>query len=289
MQFKRLPNPKDRALLKGFLWGPDTIVVHDRAETVSYARHVAPLSVKATLRGAERYNVHGFFEEVRPGEHLVINAGQAYESEIDAEQPVESLCVFFSAQDVADASAAQSAVTPDAYASARIIEFPSVKRRSDARVEALLTVLPGLRGAPALQRQAHTLQLLTALIAEERSALNAVSLDVQRPGVRTELHRRCLIGKAYIDAHYSEDLSLTEIATAAGLSRAHFLRCFRRYFGITPHRALTARRLEEAAALLKRRRANVSQAALSVGYTDFSAFSRAFRRRFGVAPKSYAA
>jgi AraC-like DNA-binding protein len=287
MQFKRLPDPKDREVLQDFLWGPDTIVVHDRAECVAYARHLAPLSVKATLRGGERYNVHGFFEEVRPGEHLVINGGQAYESEIDADRPIESLCVFFSARDVADAGA-MCTLEWEETAPTKLVEFPAIKRRSNQRVEALLSGLLALREAPALERQAHALHLMHSLIAQEHGAFRGVALHAQRRGTRQEIYRRCLIGLAYIDAHYGEDVSLVQAASAAGLSRAYFLRCFRQCFGETPYQALARRRLDQAAAMLKRRNANVSEVAVSVGYSNFSAFSRAFRRRFGVTPSDYA-
>lgn len=287
MQFKRLPDPKNRDVLKDFLWGPETIVVHDRADSVAYSPHRAPLSVKATLRGAERYNVHGFFEPVGPGEHLVINGGQPYESQIDAHEPVESLCVFFSAQDVADAMTAQ-APPLDEREPQKVPEFPSVKRRSDETIGKLLAALPALRGASALARQSHALCLLTALISEERGATEATMLGARRRQTREELRRRCLIGKAYIDANHEDDVSLAQAAAAAGLSRTHFLRCFSQCFGETPHQALIRRRLEEAAAILRRRRATVAEVAVSVGYSNFSAFSRAFRRRFGVAPSAYA-
>ena len=288
MQFKRLPDPKNREVLKDFLWASDTIVVHDRAESVAYTRHLAPLSVKTTLRGAERYNVHGFFEDVRPGEHLVINAGQAYESEIEADRPVESLCVFFSPQDVADALAAQGDALNEPHL-ANVTEFPGVKRRSAPKMGTLLTTLPALKAAPTLLRQSRALQLLSALVAEEVGERHAAPLDAQRRATREELRRRCLIGKAFLEAHYSEDVSLTEAASMAGLSRAHFLRSFKQCFGVTPHQALMRRRLDEAAAMLDGRKASIAEVAVSVGYSNFSAFSRSFRRRFGVTPRAYAA
>ena len=63
--------------------------------------------------------------------------------------------------------------------------------------------------------------------------------------------RHLLRAKDLADARYFEPLSVGDLAAAAGLSRAHFSREFRRAFGETPHAYLLTRRLERAAALLR--------------------------------------
>ena len=57
--------------------------------------------------------------------------------------------------------------------------------------------------------------------------------------------------KDLADARYPEPLGVDDLARAAGLSRAHFSREFRRAFGESPHAYLLTRRLERAAALLR--------------------------------------
>ena len=47
------------------------------------------------------------------------------------------------------------------------------------------------------------------------------------------------------------------------------------------------RRLEEAGALLERGEFNVSDVATILGFSDLSAFNKAFKRKFGVAPSAY--
>src|SRR3954468_8266543 len=63
--------------------------------------------------------------------------------------------------------------------------------------------------------------------------------------------RHLLRAKDLADARYFEPLSVDDLAGAAGLSRAHFSREFRRTFGESPHSYLLTRRLERAAALLR--------------------------------------
>lgn len=288
MLFKPLPDPDNLEHLKRYLWGTETIVVHDRAYSVGYRRHTAPLSLKVVRSGAERYDVHGFSETVEPGEFLVINDDQPYESVIEADAPVETMCVFFSPPDVQDAarlSLPDHTVIDDPDAGAAKVEFPAVKRRATDALFALMNAIPTLRGAPALARQEFSARLLTALIDSERPHWRAKEkLGGLRPTTRAELYRRCLIGQAYIDACFECDITLPEIAKVAGLSRAHFLRSFTRCFGQTPYQALRRRRLERAAELLRNRTGSVTDVALAVGYNNFSAFARAFRVFHGVAP-----
>jgi len=63
--------------------------------------------------------------------------------------------------------------------------------------------------------------------------------------------RHLLRAKDLVDARYFEPLGVQDMARAAGLSRAHFSREFRRAFGEPPHAYLLTRRLERAAALLR--------------------------------------
>lgn len=291
MLFKPLPAPDNPGVLKHYLWGAETIVVHDRASRAAYSRHTAPLSLKLVRSGSERYNVHGFFEAVVPGEFLVVNEAQPYESAIDADAPVETMCVFFSRQEALDAERLQlqdAALVDDPSAVAPKFEFPAVKRRADGVLWQMMVAVPSLRGAPALARQEFSARLLTTLIDDERPRWRSKdALDSLRSSTRAELYRRCLIGRAYIDAVFDTEIALEDIAAVAGLSRTHFLRSFTRCFGETPYQALRRRRLEHAAELLRARCYSVTDVALAVGYNNFSAFARAFRAFYGVAPSTF--
>jgi AraC family transcriptional regulator len=78
------------------------------------------------------------------------------------------------------------------------------------------------------------------------------------------------------------------MARAARMSRYHFSRRFKDATGKSPYRYLVDVRLERAAELLRRGRAGVTEAALTVGFSDPSRFARMFRARFGASPAKYA-
>ncbi|MGH2840529.1 MAG: helix-turn-helix transcriptional regulator [Solirubrobacteraceae bacterium] len=101
--------------------------------------------------------------------------------------------------------------------------------------------------------------------------------------------RHLLRAKDLADARYFESLAVDDMADAAGLSRAHFSREFRRAFGESPHAYLLTRRLERAAALLRTTDHSVADICLSVGLQSIGSFTTSFTRTYGISPSVYRA
>ena len=99
--------------------------------------------------------------------------------------------------------------------------------------------------------------------------------------------RHLLRAKDLADARYFEALTVDDLAAAAGLSRAHFSREFRRAFGEPPHVYLLTRRLERAAALLRNTDRPVLEICLSVGLSSVGSFTSSFTRTYGESPTAY--
>jgi AraC-like DNA-binding protein len=101
--------------------------------------------------------------------------------------------------------------------------------------------------------------------------------------------RHLLRAKDLADARYTEPLGVDDLARAAGLSRAHFSREFRRAFGESPHAYLLTRRLERAAALLRNTDHTVTEICFSVGLQSLGSFTSSFTRTYGMSPTAYRA
>src|SRR6201991_1583463 len=101
--------------------------------------------------------------------------------------------------------------------------------------------------------------------------------------------RHLLRAKDLADARYAEPLGVEEMAAAAGLSRAHFSREFRRAFGESPHSYLLTRRMERAAALLRNTDRSVAEICLDVGLTSVGSFTTSFKRTYAMTPTEYRA
>ena len=101
--------------------------------------------------------------------------------------------------------------------------------------------------------------------------------------------RHLLRAKDLADARYFEPLAVDDLAGAAGLSRAHFSREFRRAFGVSPHAYLLTRRLERAAELLRMTDRSVADICFSVGLQSVGSFTSSFTRAYGMSPTAYRA
>ncbi len=107
------------------------------------------------------------------------------------------------------------------------------------------------------------------------------------PGVHPVRH--LLRARDLVDARYADPLTVADLARAAGLSRAHFSREFRRAFGETPHQYLLTRRMERAAALLRDTDRSVLEICHAVGWRSLGSFGVTFHRIHGITPTAYRA
>ncbi|MCR0982778.1 helix-turn-helix domain-containing protein [Roseomonas populi] len=93
--------------------------------------------------------------------------------------------------------------------------------------------------------------------------------------------------EALVRARLADELTVGDMAGAAGYSEFHFARLFRAATGRTPHRYLQEARITHACGLLKEGKAGVLAVALDCGFKDASHFSRVFRARMGTTPQAF--
>lgn len=91
----------------------------------------------------------------------------------------------------------------------------------------------------------------------------------------------------YIEANFSDDVSLARLSKVAGLSLAHFGNAFKESLGKPPHHYLTERRIEHAKELLLGSQRPITDIALEVGFTTHSHFTVNFRKITGTTPSRF--
>jgi AraC-like DNA-binding protein len=89
---------------------------------------------------------------------------------------------------------------------------------------------------------------------------------------------------ALIHRNISNSWSVESLAKEVGLSRSAFVDRFTSLVDLPPIRYLTAWRLQTAKQNLSEKQTTIAQLARSVGYESEEAFSRAFKREFGMSP-----
>ena len=98
---------------------------------------------------------------------------------------------------------------------------------------------------------------------------------------------RVVAAMAYMRRRYSRPIEVADVAQASGVSAGRLHALFRDWAGTTPARYLSDLRLDRARDILAGTDRPIADIALDVGFSEQSAFARAFRRKFGEAPLGY--
>ena len=107
-----------------------------------------------------------------------------------------------------------------------------------------------------------------------------------RPGADYRARQlREIVG--YLGEHFTEPLSLPEVASHFGLSPQYFSTFLRENFGRTFTQHINSLRIEQAARLLRETDLPVMEVGFSVGFDNFSYFIKRFRSVYGVSPSHY--
>ncbi len=123
--------------------------------------------------------------------------------------------------------------------------------------------------------------LLRYAIADDKPAADAPNLKQHGERIRPALN--------YIYFHYTEDISIPDLAALCSMSVYHFCRVFKTVVGHTAVSYINALRLNKATLLLTTTKLSVSEIAATVGFPDELYFSRRFKQEKGVAPTRYRA
>lgn len=117
------------------------------------------------------------------------------------------------------------------------------------------------------------------LIGISKDLTTLVSREEVPPAVAQALH--------YLESAYDQPVSPSSLAKKAGMSAARFARIVKRVHGISPMQLITKTRISAGARLLLETDAAIAEIALDCGFSDHSAFTRAFRAITGLTPSEY--
>lgn len=97
----------------------------------------------------------------------------------------------------------------------------------------------------------------------------------------------CSLAKRYIDEHFREPVTLTELAEAAHINKYYLAHIFNESYGMSPIQYMINRRIDECRNLLKTTDYSVAQIASFTGFSSQSYFAQCFRKFTGMRPGEY--
>lgn len=125
----------------------------------------------------------------------------------------------------------------------------------------------------------------TAVVANTLAILALLNRAVSRekPTVRTDLLDQIL---AYVELHWSEKITMADVAGHFFISESTITQTFRSKLGVSFYRFVTRRRLMAAQDLIEQG-IPLETVAERTGFSDYSAFFRAFKQEYGMSPRQY--
>lgn len=132
-----------------------------------------------------------------------------------------------------------------------------------------------------VQQVTESLDRLNDFLEQVQPGLEASAkkLDTQRHLLSCMVHAR-----QWIRTHYHETFRLADLARRVGLSTYYFQRLFKSCFRQSPQQMQQDLRLEQAEQWVADSSMSLSDIACQLGYTDLPAFSRAFKKVYGIPP-----
>lgn len=120
---------------------------------------------------------------------------------------------------------------------------------------------------------------------EQLYGIAALLYTAQENAAAAEIYLRNAV--SYIENNYLYHIKIEDIAERVGIDRSYLYRLFIEYFKKSPKEYLDDIRIKAAKELLSMGSYTVTEAALSCGFSDASAFSKAFRKAVGITAGEY--
>lgn len=239
------------------------------------------------LSGDISYNIESRIYHVHPGDILLISPNELHQPLFGSDsEPYERIVVWVDKGYLRQTSSFGLSLAQCFDQAAE--RHANLLRPDDATLQTLRVLLDRImvetdsdRFGAQLFADACLFQMLVMLnrLAER---------NVQHPEIRDKSGSVVAQVLAYINEHYSEELSLDLLANKFFISKYHLSREFNRLVGTSVYRFIIQKRLVMAKQMLGEGMPS-SEVYQQCGFGDYSNFYRAFKAEYQISPKEYAA
>ncbi|WP_282608816.1 AraC family transcriptional regulator [Pelagibius sp. Alg239-R121] len=265
---------------RSILWSdgavPGTLMMRADFTTLEFAPHVHDeLVIAVTEAGGSRFRSRGVEDHAEPDTLLVFNPDEPHSGRVGDHNCWRYRAIYLSTAALDEAAEGLELRMP-------LLPYFQDNKLLDSELARRFVALHQTfeQGDATLTKSSSLLEALAELFERHGTPHYQPKL----PGEERQTVARLI---EFLSAHFSQDVTLAQLAELAGMTAFHVIRCFNRETGLSPHAYLNQLRLREARRLLAigRRPAEV---ALMVGFYDQSALNRHFRKAFSVTPGQYA-
>lgn len=236
------------------------------------------------LRGHGEIRIEGRLYGFGEGDMIILNPSELHSCTIDDGEPFERISLHVS-ESVLDGFGTEGTVLFKAFYErergvGNVLRAERLKEiGGDRLMMEILAHAAGSGAADPILMRCKVIELLAAI----NEAVDCGEPTDESPRIENELILDIL---QYLNTHYSEDISLSEVADRFYHSKYHVCHLFREQVGITMHDYLAMRRIHLVNDLI-RRGDPISEACFSAGFRNYSNFFRLYKKHTGVSPQEF--
>jgi len=227
------------------------------------------------ISGSGSYLVEGYHYSIQAGDIFIMRTTETHKMLIDPDVPYERIAIHFRPELFDFIDPERTLLRPF------LDRHPGQQNRyggDDTRCSALQEAF---RNFTFEQTENIRLTLISRILQFLTSLQNIYNQDSPLPSYAKDLPSQLV---AYVNEHLFEDISLQTVADAFYRSRSQISRIFRHSTGSSLWEYIVLKRLLAARAMLQRGESAMT-ACTACGFSDYSAFYRAYRTQFGHSPK----
>ena len=237
--------------------------------------------ILALQKGSVPYTIEGRSYDLLPGDLVLVDRGEIHCPHVKAGQPYERTILYLSPEFLEQVSPGEplnQCLIQARYRHSSVLRLEEPERRP------LFSLLNRMRESKKNEEAYASSLLNRVLLLEFLICLNRISLDSRAPYLHTgTLHYQVSGLMAYINDHLDEDLSIPLLSRECCLSPYHMMRLFKEETGCTIGSYITQKRLSLARELMASGQ-NATRACFGAGFSSYSSFLRAYKKRFGETP-----
>lgn len=235
------------------------------------------------LGGEASYIIEGRTYPLKPRDILFVSAGEIHRPVTVPGKSYERIVIYVSPDFLAKCGQGKCNLA-QCFHAAR--EASSVMHAPPGKSHDLLFHMDKLE--TVAHQQGYGNELYTeVLFMEFMILLNRAILDNELELSSVSCDRKIQQILAYINSHLTDDLSIDTLAETAYLSKFYMMRKFKADTGFSIHQYINSKRLLLAKSLLATTDIPITELCYQCGFTDYSAFSREFKKSFRTTPTAF--
>jgi AraC-like DNA-binding protein len=248
----------------------------------------SPYSIKYVHGGTERYRIDQHLFSVNEGNYLIVNAQDEFTIDFDNDEFAHGICIYPPEELIKQAFEAKNAslkqlLDSDGNPNERPNFIHKVNSTKKTKTGIFLDQnLPGLTQKLALGESVDLNSFFLDLV--DYMVIDQINVNQHLKGhsatkkhTKEELFRRISLAKDYLADNFREKINIDDLANMACLSKYHFLRSFKEFYGQTPYQFLLNHKLHEAKQL-QTKGYSINEISLITGFSDPKNLRKALKK-----------